>query len=150
MECYSRFYYDEFQQFYQNICNFFHVLNFFLQQRPWDVLQVFIISCCIGLRVNGMLINIFCDSCFSNFWIKFKIFKILENFYVPNVWIFEPVKLCQVSLQVKTFLPFCSRFISLVLTLYLFLSLSLFIDAALQLLLCEVRSSSLILINNEL
>ena len=42
------------------------------------------------------------------------------------------------------------RFISLSVSLSLSLSLSLFNDAALQLLLCGVISSSLILINNEL
>ena len=67
-----------FSNFFKIFAIFFMFWIFFLQQRPWDVLQVFIISCCIDLRVNGMLINTFCDSCFSNFWIKFKIFKILS------------------------------------------------------------------------
>ena len=38
---------------------FFHVFGFFRHQRPWDLLQCLMISCCIVSRVNGMVINIF-------------------------------------------------------------------------------------------
>ena len=52
---------------------FFMFLIFFLQQGPWD-LQGLIISGCIVSRVNGMVINFFCDSFFGKFRMKFKIF----------------------------------------------------------------------------
>ena len=57
--------------------------------------------------------------------------------------LYEPVKLFQVSIQVKIFPPFLVHVLSLFLSLSL--SLSLFVDAALQLLISGVMSSSLIL-----
>ena len=36
---------------------------------------------------------IFYDSSFSNFWIKFKLFKFLESLYIQSVWIFMSLKL---------------------------------------------------------
>ena len=64
---------------------FFHVFDFFRQQGNMDLLQGLIISCCIVSRVNGMVSNIFSDSSFSSFWIKF-IIQFLENFLLFQVY----------------------------------------------------------------
>ena len=65
-------------------------LNFFWQQGPWDILKGLIISCCTVYRARGMVINVFYDTNFSNFWINYKkLFDFFESFYhVPRVWIF--------------------------------------------------------------
>ena len=69
------------------------VLTFFGQHRPWDLLKDLIISCCIVPRFNGMVINIFYDSSFCNFWIKFQIFGKFSCSKCMDLY--EPVELFQ-------------------------------------------------------
>ena len=70
-------------------------LIFFRQQRPWDLLQGLTMSSCVVSRVNEMVIDFFYYSSISNFWIKFKLFKILENNCSKIMDLYEPVKLFQ-------------------------------------------------------
>ena len=57
----------------------------FLQQRPWDLLQGLIISCCIVFRVNGIVINIF----LLQFWQYLDNFSNFWKIFVPIVWILK-------------------------------------------------------------
>ena len=91
---------------------------------------------------NFALTSFFLYDLFTN-----KVRKLEDAKSKPNME-YTPISL---SLSVRvSFLLFCLRFISLSLYLSLSLSLSVLADAAFQLLLCGVMSSSLILINNEL